>query len=137
MLTIKQLAALTTKDRKQRSTYVKIAQNKIGHNKQGLGFIAAKTYSSHTVNNKGNIVPNPSPIHYVSVITFLDKKLHVHVGCSCDDNLFRYEFANTDKDASEIEYSNGEPPDTMNPQLVPGLCKHLYRVYLSIKNKLP
>ncbi len=74
---------------------------------------------------------------YLAMITFVDKALHVHVSCSCDDLTYRYEFSNSLKNAGEIEYSNGEPSDITNPLYKPSLCKHLYQLYLKIQPKLP
>lgn len=137
-MTLKQLLKQTTGDRKQRANYVKILKMKTGHEKDtGFGFVAGVTYSSKLVNEKGKLVTNPNPTHYVSVITFIDKKLHCRVSCSCSDNLFRWEWSNTNKDASEIEYCNGLAPDTTNPTHNPGLCKHLCALYMRIQPKLP
>lgn len=136
MLTLDQLYQRTTEDRKQRAQYVKLMQTKVGHTELGLGFIAARTYSTYKVNNQGQLVRNINPQHYVSMIVFLDRKLHVHVSCSCGDNCFRWETANSYKNAAEIEYSNGEAPNITNPRYNPGLCKHLTRLYESIRPRL-
>jgi hypothetical protein len=137
MLTIKQMFNKTSQDRKQRANYVKVVSMKTGRTPKGLGFVAAKTYSRVKVDNKGKLVTNTNPTHYVSMIIFVDKKLHCNVSCSCDDNLFRWEYSNTQNDASEIEYSNGEPAVVTNPENQPGLCKHLCALYEKIKSKLP
>ncbi len=137
MLTLRQLFKRTTEDRKQRAMYVKVLQMKTGHTKEGLGFVAAKTRSTHIVNGDGKLVRNPKPTTYVSMIIFIDRKLNCHVSCSCDDNLYRWEYANAGKNAAEIEYSNGEPPIYTNPGYKPGLCKHLVSLYLKIQPKLP
>src|ERR1700737_672289 len=137
MLTLKQLARYTSDDRKDRAKFVKVLKMKTGYHANGLGFVAAMTYSTHTINAEGYRVKNMSPNRYVVMFTFIDKKLHVHASCSCADNTFMHEFANAAKDASEIEYSNGEPPDIKNPTHRPGLCKHAYSLYLKIQPKLP
>ncbi len=137
MLTLSQLYRQTTSDRKQRSVYVKILKMKAGYNKAKQGFVAAQTYSRFKINDKGEIVRNVSPNKYVSVITFLDNKLHCHVSCSCSDTCFRWEVANSFKDGAVIEYSNGAAPDTTNPAYKIGMCKHLTALYLKVKPKLP
>lgn len=137
MLTLHQLHDRTSADRKQRSAYVKIIGKKTGHTPQGLGFVAAKTYSRYKVGRDGRLVPNTNPNHYVSMIVFVNKKLQCHVSCSCADNLYRWEYANTQHDASEIEYSNGDAATTTNPGNMPALCKHLVCLYQSIRAKLP
>jgi hypothetical protein len=137
MLTLKQLEARTTRERKIRAQYVKIVRMKTGHTPEGLGFVAAQTYSKWIVNRQGKLVPNPNKHYYISQITFINKKLKVHVSCSCDDNLYRWEYANSDKEAAVIEYSNGEMPSTTNPLLKAGLCKHLVALVTQIRPKLP
>lgn len=137
MLNLRQLAKRTSEDRKQRSLYVKITGMKAGYTKGGLGYVAAKTQSTHVVNAKGRLVRNPEPHQYITMITFIDNKLHCHVSCSCSDLTYRWEWANANKGAGEIEYSNGDAPDTNNPGYKPSLCKHLFRLYEKIKPKLP
>lgn len=45
--------------------------------------------------------------------------------CSCESFVFTFEYANATVGASRLIYSNGEPPSFTNPQMAPGLCKHL------------
>lgn len=137
MLTLKQLVARTDPERKQRATYVKIIKMKTGHNSEGRGVVLAQSYSRMKVNSEGRLVRNASPERYMSGIVFLNTKLQVHVACSCLDNTFRWEWANANKGASEIEYSNGEPPNTTNPMYKTGLCKHLVALVERIAPKLP
>jgi len=137
MLTLKQFMTKTDEGRKQRAQYVRIVGLKTGYLKSGLGYVACKSYSTHKVNEQGRLVRVPNPEHHITVITFIDKKLHVHHACSCQDNLFRWEWANTQKNASEIEYSNGEPPTTTNPRFKNSLCKHGVALVERIRPKLP
>lgn len=137
MLTLPQLYKMTSTDRKDRATYVKIMKMKTGYDNQGFGYVAAQTYSRFKVDQNGKLVPNTGGNKYVSVITFVDSKLHCKVSCSCADTLYRFEVANFMKDAADIEYSNGAAPDSTNSTYRPSLCKHLASVYLKIKDKLP
>ena len=137
MLNLKRFMAKTDDERKQRARYVKLVGVKTGHLKNGLGYVACKSYSTHKVNAKGKLVRTQSPNHHVTVMTFIDKKLNVHCACSCEDNTFRWEFANTAKDAAVIEYSNGEAPSTTNPKLRNSLCKHMVALVEYIRPKLP
>lgn len=137
MLNLKQLMARTDAERKQRAQYVKILKLKAGYTSHGQGFVSAQTYSRFKVDQSGKLVRNTEPTKYVSVIVFLNRKLQCKVACSCDDNMFRWEFANSEKGASEIEYSNGQPPVVTNPAYKPGLCKHLVALVEAIKPKLP
>ncbi len=136
-LTLKQMLQRTDRDRKYRSGFVKISKMKTGYLKNGLGYVACQSYSTHKVGADGRLVKTTNPNHHVTVYTFIDKKLHVHCACSCEDNTFRWEFANTQKNASEIEYSNGDPPSTTNPLLRVSLCKHMVALAEKIKPKLP
>src|SRR5882672_12172135 len=106
MMNLKRLAKYTSEDRKDRARYVKVLAMKTGYTPDGLGFMAAKTYSQYRIDADGRkrLVNNPD--HYISMITFIDHKLNCHVSCSCGDLCFRWEYANNLKDAGEIEYSN-------------------------------
>lgn len=137
MLTPKQLYYRTTRERKERVQYVRIIRIKMGHNRQGLGYVAAKTYSKYKVRADGMVVKNKNRRDYLTMITFLNRKLQCIVSCSCGDNTFRWEVANTYKEASEIEFSNGEPPLITNPTFKVGMCKHIAALYLKIKPQLP
>lgn len=50
------------------------------------------------------------------------------VSCDCDNFKFQWEYALTHYGASKIKFSNGMPPHITNPNLVPGVCSHLYGV---------
>src|SRR6185503_16112578 len=137
MLNLKQLVRHTDDGRKQRARYVKLVGLKTGHLRSGLGYVASKSRSTHRVDANGKIVRTVDPQTHITVITFIDRKLNVHCACSCEDNTFRWEYANTVKNASEIEYSNGEPPTTTNPRLRNSLCKHMVALVDRIRPKLP
>lgn len=137
MLNLRQLIRRTDDGRKQRARYVKNVGVKTGRLRSGLAYVASKSKSTHKVNAKGKLVRVPNPPVHITVITFIDRKLNVHCACSCEDNTFRWEFANTAKDASEIEYSNGEPPTTTNPMLRNSMCKHMIALVDKISAKLP
>lgn len=137
MLTPKQLYNKTSKERREKAQYVRIIRVKMGHNRQGLGYIAAKTYSRYIINSEGRVVKNPDRRDYITMLTFLNRKLQCIASCSCGDNTFRWEVANAYKGASEVEFSNGDPPVITNPTFKVGLCKHLVALYLKIKPQLP
>jgi hypothetical protein len=136
-LTLKQMLKKTDGERHARAAFVKISKMKTGYLANGLGYVACQSYSTHNIGPDGRPVRKTTRNHHVTVYTFIDKKLHVHCACSCEDNTFRWEFANTQKNASEIEYSNGEPPSTTNPKLRVSLCKHMIALADKIRPKLP
>lgn len=136
-LTLKEFMRRTDGDRKARAQYVRIVGMKTGHLKSGLGYVACKSYSTHRVNQQGKLVRTSNPNQHVTVLTFIDKKLHVYAACSCEDNTFRWEWANAQKNAAEIEYSNGEPPSTTNPAHRASLCKHMVALVNKVAPKLP
>lgn len=137
MLTLKQLYQRTTPERKDRAQYVRIIKVKMGHTKQGLGYVACRSYSRFKVGADGRLKRNEDPTHYVTMFTFLNKKLQCIASCSCGDNTFRFEVSNSYKGAAEIEFSNGEPPLTTNPTFKVGMCKHMTSLYKKIQPKLP
>lgn len=57
--------------------------------------------------------------------TPISKHKRVLVSCPCENYTFTWEYANAAHGCSRIVYSNGEPPVMTNPNLAPGLCKHL------------
>lgn len=137
MLTIHQIAKKTSRLRIEGARYVRFTDTKKGYLKNGNGFIAAASYSTHVIGPDGRPKVNEQPSKYVTVIEFVDMKLHVHVSCSCADFTYRWEVALHNKGAAEIEFSNGEQPTTTNPSLKPAMCKHAYSLYMKIKPKLP
>lgn len=58
----------------------------------------------------------------------INRHRKIIVSCACESYVFTFEYANAAHGASRIVYSNGEPPVMTNPQLAPGLCKHLVAV---------
>jgi len=138
MRTLKQLLNRTDPERKQRAIYVKVIRAKFGrHKDSGNAFIAAQTYSRMRVSADGRLVRNTDPHRYLTMFTFVDKKLNVIASCSCGDQTFRWEWANANKGASEIEYSNGEPPNVTNPTYKVGMCKHQVALLEFIRPKMP
>jgi hypothetical protein len=138
MLTLPQLIKKVNRFRKEGAQYVRILDVKKGYNTLGQGFIAASSYSTHNIGPDGRPRVNRDAHRYVTVITFLDRKLHVNVSCSCDDFKYRWETALSYKGAAEIEYSDGSPPDSTNPQLRTATCKHLYALWQKkLTGKIP
>lgn len=136
---IQELYRRTSDERKYLAQFVRLKEMKSGHLTDGSGFVAAHTESVKKVDRHGFLVPVPAAERksYVSAIVFTDKKLNVKVGCSCLDNLFRWEYSNAQKGAADIYYSNGQPPNTTNPLLRVSLCKHLTALYLKVASKIP
>lgn len=139
MLTLPQLYQRTNKRRKDSAKYVKIIHQKRGWDSQGRGFVACASYSTHEWSPwKQKFVPNPRKKNrYVTVIVFLDPRLHVVVSCSCADFKYRWEVSLNHAQAAEIEYSNGELPKIRNPGMKKWMCKHLLKLYETIKPELP
>ncbi|RLI86131.1 MAG: hypothetical protein DRP01_04865 [Archaeoglobales archaeon] len=57
----------------------------------------------------------------------VDKDSPVWVSCSCPDFKFRWEVSLAHRNNTSIIYSNGAYPKITNPQLQPGVCKHVFR----------
>lgn len=136
-LTLKQFFQRTDRARQARARYVKIIGMKTGHLKSGLAYVASKSYSTHRIDAEGKPVRVTTPEQHITVITFINSRLHVHVACSCEDNTYRWEWANAQKGAAVIEYSDGSPPDYNNPRYRASMCKHMVALTLKIINKLP
>lgn len=137
MMTLPQIIRRTPRQRIEAAKYVKLLNIKKGYNEQGHGFIAAQTYSTHVWSPATySWVRSRDRSKYISVVVFVDNSLHCKVSCSCPDFTFRSEVALAEQGAADIEYSNGQPPTSTNPNMVPQTCKHIVRLYLSIKDKI-
>lgn len=136
---ILELYRRTSDERRYLAQFVRLKEMKSGRLEDGTAFVAAHSESMKRIDKHGFLVPVPARDRktYVSAIVFIDKKLNVKVGCSCLDNLFRWEYSNAKKGAADIYYSNGQPPNMTNPMLKVSLCKHLAALYLKIAHKLP
>ncbi len=139
MMTFPQIIRRTPRQRIDAAKYVKLINVKKGYNKKtGFGFIIAQAYSTHQWSpHHFRWVRNPLRFRYVTMVEFLDDKLHCRVSCSCPD--FTYsgaEFVLHKKGAAEIEYSNGEAPTVRNPNMHPLCCKHLVKLYMTIKSQI-
>jgi hypothetical protein len=138
MLNIHQIARRVNRLRQEGARYVRFTDMKKGWLKaSGNGYIAGASYSTHTIGSDGRPKVNEDPSKYVTVIEFVDSELHVHVSCSCADFTYRWEWALWNRGAGQIEFSNGDSPETTNPTYKPSMCKHAYAMYLKIKDKLP
>lgn len=57
----------------------------------------------------------------------ISKDSPVYVSCSCPDFKFRWEVSLAHRNNTSIVYSNGAYPKITNPQMTPGVCKHIFR----------
>lgn len=139
MLTLPQIYSRTDFRRKESAKYVRIIYQKRGWDKYGIGFVACKAYSTKEWDPyKQRYVPNPRiKSRYVCVIRFLNRRLAADVSCSCPDYRYRVEYSLMTRRASDIIYSNGEFPKIRNPSLKIYFCKHLCKLYTTIKDELP
>ena len=60
-------------------------------------------------------------------------KGNVKVSCECPDYWATWEVALKRQGAADIHFSNGDRPLVKNPSMVPGCCKHLYRLLHNIR----
>lgn len=60
---------------------------------------------------------------------------HVKVACDCEYFLYICEYALNRKGAADIKYSNGKPPTTTNPTLIPTMCVHLVKFCKVVQQK--
>jgi len=136
MLKLSTIVTRTDPVRRSNAKFVRLVQFKAGYTPRGTGYAACKSYSTHHYDVHGRVRVNPDRTRYVTVVEFIDKKLHVNVSCSCPDFMYRYEYALHKRKAADLEYSNGQPPDMTNPTQVVGQCKHLVALYLKLRNQI-
>jgi hypothetical protein len=144
MLTMPQIYARTDSRRKESAKYVKVIYQKRGWRKSdGRGFVACKSYSTKEWDPyRQKYVPNPRiKNRYVTVIVFLDQRLHVDASCSCADYRYRWDYALHVNRASDLEYAqsgpNGLYPKIRNPSLRTKSCKHLVKLWETILPEIP
>jgi hypothetical protein len=111
-LTFKTILRTTPANRFNSANHVKISKIKVSRK----GGVAVKAVAR-------SFTPGSSS-SYDSEIQFLPGN-SVKLSCSCDDFLFRFEYALFRRGAADIRHSNGEPPEIRNPAFTPGCCKHL------------
>lgn len=144
MLTLPQIYQRTDSRRKESAKYVRVVYQKRGWRKEdGRGFVACKSYSTKEWDPyKQRYVKNPRiKNRYVTVIVFLDMRLHVDISCSCADFRYRWDYALHVNRASDLDYAqpgpNGLYPKIRNPSLKTKSCKHLVKLFELIRDELP
>lgn len=144
MLTMPQIYARTDSRRKESAKYVRVVYQKRGwRSEDGRGFVACKSYSTKEWDPyRQKYVPNPRiKNRYVTVIVFLDQRLHVDASCSCADFRYRWDYALHTNRASDLEYAqpgpNGLYPKIRNPGLKTKSCKHLVKLWETILPEIP
>lgn len=116
------------------AAWVKFKEVKLGRTRlNNAPILRSVSYSTH--DHKG-LRKKHTPNDYVSTIEVVGK--YVVLSCSCDDFWAVWEVALSAQGAARVEYSNGERPIERNPTMIPGCCKHLYRLGTRLieKNKL-
>lgn len=125
-LTWKQITRATPQSRFDLVSKVRVVSLKFGmSNKLRVPKAIARTYS---IERKGFKVVG---VQYATSIEFHPNQ-KVKVSCSCEDFLYRWEYALTLRDASYITYSNGEDAVKTNPQHITGCCKHVLAVHAEL-----
>jgi Fe-S cluster biosynthesis and repair protein YggX len=71
-------------------------------------------------------------IHVPKVNRFVAESVVVH---NCERHVYKWEYALWHHGASQIIFGNGKPPVLTNPSLVPGCCKHVYRILTAMRNR--
>ena len=134
-MTIRQIMSKTPANRKLASEDAVIKAVKVTRTKTGFPKILAKVKTQYTIDGTPKRAGDVKT--YVAVVEVYNNK-KVIISCSCQDFMYTWEEALNKRGAARIEYSNGEPPNTRNPSMVPGCCKHVYALgaYLISKGKL-
>jgi len=102
--------------------------------------IVCKIISTNTLD--GNRKPPPPVKTHTSTVEALvpdkyirDRDVPVRVSCTCDDFWATWEVALFKRGAAKIQFSNGELPVEKNPRMIPGCCKHLYKMLQQIRGR--
>ncbi len=131
-LTAAQLIKTTDGPRRKRAQFVRIIQaKKYRTKKTKQGVIRA---SLQSLKGYGSGKPHGVEIRSMTG-NYKISKGPVRVWCTCEDFMYREEYALTKLDASRIRWSNGKPATITNPYNTPYVCKHLAKMLSTIINK--
>lgn len=129
-ITLQRILQSTTPERIQLAAWVVVRNLKFGiSRKLQIPKAVAQTYSKDKFKDG-----RPKLVKYTTMIEFYEEN-KVKVSCSCEDHIYRWEYALWKKNASYITYSNGEVPVDTNPRLVPGCCKHVVRLFQELNRQ--
>lgn len=119
----------TPPERIELSSFVKITDIRVGTSRaSGKVRLVAKTRSLEKKSYDRS--------HYSTMLEAHEGG-RVRLSCSCDDFMFRWEYALAARGGAQILYGNGEPPVDTNPRMKPGCCKHLIAlIYLAKQRKI-
>lgn len=135
-LTLRQIISKGGKFRELGAQYVNLTKFKTGYTPDGYAYAACQSYSTHRVTKQGYKVVNHTRQRYITVIKFMDARLHCSLSCSCDDFKYTWETVLNKKGAAELEFSNGEDPSITNPFHHIGICKHLIALWWKIEPRV-
>lgn len=121
-LTIGQIVRRTPKSTVLKTRKVGVEQAYEGDVPKFLeGYTCYKFVTHNTANGHRYRLTIFSPTKMVTLDT------HIIIDDPCPAFVFRYEYAMAKKGNAYIYRSNGDPPITTNPSLVPGLSHHGYK----------
>lgn len=129
-MTMRDILAKTPETRRQNAAFVKVKAIRMQRTAYNTLKYFAQTYSTH--DSKGDM-KRGSPVVHNTVVETNGKQ--VVVECDCEDFWAVWEYALNKKKAARIKHSNGEPPNTRNPRMRPGCCKHVFELGLKLIQK--
>lgn len=135
-LSLKTLVRNTPKLFKANADHVIVSKLVRKKTKSGLPAIEAVAYSSDPY--RPNKTRRDHKIYIIGLDSQTDpisKQRRVLCSCSCENYVFTWEYANAIHGASKLVYGNGDAPTFTNPELRPGLCKHLIAVAEELTRK--
>lgn len=130
-LSIAQVLRTTPRVFKENSKNVVIKELKRGKTKSGLPGVRA--VAKDVFSKPGQ----RGRSHKCAIVAMDGKPVYtsksVHFQCDCEAFMYWCEVALNKYGAAAIKFSNGEPPDTRNPQKLPMICKHLIELAYTCK----
>jgi hypothetical protein len=120
---IDQIIRITPRSRRENAAHVHIVGARRVRRRNGGIQIISMTVENGTRRHQQEIrVVNPQ---WTGLFTDPSNG-GVILTCDCSDWMFTWEWVMAQHGAAEIIHGNGDPPHIKNPNMIPGVCKHLF-----------
>lgn len=135
MLTFNHLLSDTPSDVRARSKKVHAVISKAEvikrGGKKGVKFSASGRAATEKIYYACEVELYPATINEkngIQTIEAIDANTECYVHCQCPYHTFHFEWVLWKNGSGPLRQSTNKPPHITNPQMIAGVCKHLYRI---------
>lgn len=131
-----QLLSNTPSEMRKRSksvtTTITKAETSMRNGKKGIKFTAKGRAATDKVyyDVMVELYPDMLPSKKDGVLRYeaLDDHTKCYVECTCPAQVFNFEWVLWKAGSSPRRHATNKPPHITNPDMIPGVCKHLYKM---------